>query len=478
MSTMLLPSARLGAQRPRVHSGPRFPTSAGAEAVELAAELGLFLDPWQQFVLEQSLGEKLDGRWAAFQVCLLCPRQNGKGSILEARELAGLFLFDEKRITHSAHEAKTAKDHFERMESLLRNAGYGDDQVVYRRSTTEVSITLRRTGCKLQFYTRTDNGGRGLGGDVVVLDEAFALTRDQMAALMPTMAARSLTGNPQMWFTSSAGFADSDVLAEKKIQGEKGHDRLAYFDWSAAPGLDLTDRESWAQANPGLGFRISEEFIADELPDLGSERFARERLGLWAEVAVSQAINPGVWAQLADVDAERGSSPTFGVTVAPDRSWSAVAAAWRRPDGLLQVCLTEGGYRPGATWLLEHVTALRLRAPGAQVLVDEAARGVLQRVKEVSVAEQAQAENAFADLVLAGGVRHGDNRAVNVSVASSRWKASGNTQVLDRKGLKDISPLRAEALAAWGGARVKAPYVPVLPVTAEMQPHELETQRF
>jgi hypothetical protein len=106
--TLLLPSARLGAQRPRVHSGPKFSTSAGAEAVELASELGLFLDPWQQWVLEQSLGERPDGRWAAFQVCLLCPRQNGKGSILEARELAGLFLFGEKKITHSAHEAKTA----------------------------------------------------------------------------------------------------------------------------------------------------------------------------------------------------------------------------------------------------------------------------------------------------------------------------------------------------------------------------------
>ena len=75
-----------------------------------------------------------DGRWAAFQVCLLCPRQNGKGSILEARELAGLFLFGERHMTHSAHEAKTAKDHFERMERLLRHAGYGDDKVTYRRS--------------------------------------------------------------------------------------------------------------------------------------------------------------------------------------------------------------------------------------------------------------------------------------------------------------------------------------------------------
>jgi hypothetical protein len=135
-----------------------------------------------------------------------------------------LFLFGEKKITHSAHEAKTSKDHFERMESLLRNAGYGDDKVTYRRSTTEVSIFCTRPAARLHFFTRTATGGRGLGGDVVVLDEAYALTRDQMAALMPTMSARSATGNPQMWFTSSAGFADSDVLAGKKKQGENGAD--------------------------------------------------------------------------------------------------------------------------------------------------------------------------------------------------------------------------------------------------------------
>ena len=59
------------------------------------------------------------------------------------------------------------------------------------------------------------------------------------------------------------------MLAQKKVQGEAGYDRLAYFDWSAAPGSSLTDRDAWAQANPGLGIRISEDFIADELPDLG-----------------------------------------------------------------------------------------------------------------------------------------------------------------------------------------------------------------
>src|SRR3954467_11750979 len=93
-----------GVQRPRLSSVPAFGSSAGAEAVELAASVGLTMDPWQARVLHGAVGEREDGRWSAFEVGLLVPRQNGKGSILEARELAGLFLFGEQLIIHSAHE--------------------------------------------------------------------------------------------------------------------------------------------------------------------------------------------------------------------------------------------------------------------------------------------------------------------------------------------------------------------------------------
>ena len=60
-------------------------------------------------------GERADGKWAAFETALIVPRQNGKGSILEARELAGLFLFGEQLILHSAHEFKTAQEAFRRV---------------------------------------------------------------------------------------------------------------------------------------------------------------------------------------------------------------------------------------------------------------------------------------------------------------------------------------------------------------------------
>src|SRR5499427_4923258 len=97
---------------PRLLVAPDYRSSAGQEAIELAQLAGLYLDPWEALVLEHALGEGDDGRWAAAEVGLCVPRQNGKNAVLEARELAGLFLLDEHLTIHSAQHFKTAKEHF------------------------------------------------------------------------------------------------------------------------------------------------------------------------------------------------------------------------------------------------------------------------------------------------------------------------------------------------------------------------------
>jgi phage terminase large subunit-like protein len=276
------PSVALtGAQRPRVSSYPSFVSSAGQEACELAASAGLVLDDWQQHVLDVSLGERADGKWAAFEVGLVVGRQNGKGAILEARELAGLFLFGEKLILHSAHEFKTAAEAFRRVLSLVQNTPDLEKLVrQVRTSHGDEGIELKN-GARLRFVARSTGSGRGFSGDVVILDEAYNLPAQAMGALLPTMAARP---NPQVWYTSSAGTDDSEVLARVKDRGAAGSSpRLAYFEWSADPMAELDDEQAWAAANPGLGIRILPEFVEAERSALPEMEFARERLGIWAD---------------------------------------------------------------------------------------------------------------------------------------------------------------------------------------------------
>ena len=111
----------LGVQVPQILHLPAGVHShdAAREAIELADSVGMLLDESQQFTLKHALAERDDFTWSAFEVCDVQPRQNGKGETIQARELAGLFIFDEQLIIHTAHELPTAMEAFRRMCSLI-----------------------------------------------------------------------------------------------------------------------------------------------------------------------------------------------------------------------------------------------------------------------------------------------------------------------------------------------------------------------
>lgn len=277
----LLHDVRIGSQRPRLWSLPENRRgSAGPEAVELAALAGLDLDDWQQWCLEHALTEQDDGLWSAFEVAINVSRQCGKGSILQARQLAGLALLNERLQIHSSHEFKTCFEHFLRMVHLAEACPDVDRQIMrIRRGAGEQSIEMR-SGARLRFIARSGGSGRGMSGDAVYLDEAFALTPAMMGALLPTLSARP---NPQVWYTSSAPLSTSVVLHGLRNRGINGTSpRLFFAEWSVPEGTAPDDVGAWYQAVPALGIRISEEFIHAELDALRNtpDEFLRERLGI------------------------------------------------------------------------------------------------------------------------------------------------------------------------------------------------------
>ena len=284
-----------------------------------------------------------------------------------------------------------------------------------------------------------------------------------MGALLPTMITRP---DAQVRFGSSAGFAASGVLRDLRDRGRAGGDsRLAYVEYGAAmqecaqrgclhtygavEGCALDDRALWWQANCALwAGRITEEGLEDNRKGLPPAEFAREFLSWWEEPAdENSAIPVAAWLALGDPAAERGAVCAFGVATAPDRSWAAVAVAWKRPDGASQVMLAD--YRPGTSWIADRVAELRARWRGT-VTVDIASRGLVAGAEEPPQAEQAIAHNALSDAVTSSTVRHGNEAALNVASRSAQWKPLGDTRVLDRKNTTDISPLIAAALALHG----------------------------
>jgi hypothetical protein len=434
--------------------------------VELAASAGLDLDPWQRLVLEQSLGEQADGRWSAFEVALIVSRQNGKGSILEARELAGLFLLGERLILHSAHEFKTAQEGFLRILSLIQNTPELDRRVAkVRTSHGEEGIELR-SGQRLRFVARSRSSGRGFTGDCVILDEAYELDGRAMSALLPTLSARP---NPQLWYASSAGMPDSEQLHAVRQRGlAGGGGRLAYMEWSAEATADLDDRAAWAAANPALGIRVSEEFVAMERDAMGPLEFARERLGIWEDTTAGGVFNPGVWEGLADTSSTIVGPLSFAVDMTPDRSTTSIAVAGLREDGLRHVEVVE--HRNGSRWAPDRLAELVGRH-GGHVLLDPGgpAGGLIPSLAEVGVEvlpvstrDYAQACGNFYDLVGGGGLRHLGQRELNEGVAGARKRPLGDAWVWNRKHLLiDISPLVAVSLAVFAVTTAEPPKKPV-----------------
>lgn len=285
--------------------------------MELAAAFGLMLDPWQQFVLEHSLRERPGGKWSAFEVGLMVSRQNGKGAILEARELAGLFLFGERLIIHSAHEFKTAKEAMRRLEFLLQQSG---EPYKANRSHGEESLELKRTGARVMFQTRTKAGGLGLSGDLVIFDEAMFLASNAVQALLFTLSARP---NPQLWYTGSAVdeliHPNSEAFTSIRNRGLAGDDpSLCYVEFSCEEGDDMADPTSWAKANPGQGYRVSSEHIAKEYRSLKHDlrAFGTQRLGIGHWPDISDGLNSEIpadkWEAMKGHPNLRGS-PAIGI---------------------------------------------------------------------------------------------------------------------------------------------------------------------
>jgi phage terminase large subunit-like protein len=455
--TTLATAVLRGAQRPRVLSVPPCVSSAGAEAVELAEFAGLVLDPWQRFVLEQGLGERPDGKWAAFEVGLIVPRQNGKGSILEALELAGLFLFGERLILHSAHEFKTAQEAFNRVLSLVEGNDWLRKKVArVRTSHGEEGIELLDGG-RLRFVARSGGSGRGFSCDRLILDEAMILAAQAMAALLPTLSARP---NPQVWYTGSAGLESSEQLRRVRARGMAGNDpSLAYFEWSAHEDSAPDDIDAQAMANPTLGHRVTLEMIARERAALPEVEFGREILGIWSDARREAVIDPVVWDRLADLKSDALDPVTFAFDVTPDRGMSAIASAGRRSDGRLHGEVID--YRPGTSWVVPRLAELVQKWQPNAILLDPAgpAGSLLPDLERAGVEtttvtsrEMAQACGLVYDLATQDGLRHMGQSMLDTALLGAKQRPLGDAWAWARKGAADICPLYAFTLAVFGAA--------------------------
>ncbi|WP_392967188.1 terminase [Streptomyces sp. LN245] len=502
----------IGCQTPRIISTPHYRrvetgrwggiedqaaleyrSSAGQEAVELAEDSGLLLDPWQQLGLHHSLAEDHEGRWTSFEVVQNVTRQNGKGGFLEARQIAGVMLFGDKLVIHTAHEFKTAQESFRRLDALIEGS-YALSRRVKRvvRSHGEEGFEFLN-GARIRFLARSGSSGRGFSSDLLVMDEAMSLRAAPIGALLPVMSAR---WNPQIVYACSAGIgAESEQLATLRARAlaetAEPDESLTYLEWSIVQHTpecpkDSTGRivcdqhdhrddlRAWQRANPALGIRIRVQAVRREIATMRPDLFDRERLGVGNYPVVAeeswQVIDEDTWRGLAARRSGLEDPVAFSIDTNPERTWTAISVAGASgEDRHVEVV----AHRPGTDWVIDWAAErdekwnpcvwvideggpagslaadLRKRLAGKHEVGSGMGRDHL--VVSPKVRQLAQACGQFYDRVQAGTLRHLGQAPLDTALAGAKKRDLGDAWAWTRRSEgTDVSPLVSSTYALWG----------------------------
>jgi hypothetical protein len=466
----------------------------GDEVADLNTAAGFEPDPEQRLALDAIFAKKENGRSAAFEIGVVCGRQNIK-TALEIMAINGwLYIFDTRLVVYSAHEFGTAMEVFRLMVDLVTNSDLLRREVKkVVRNHGEEAIELK-SGARAIFRTRTKGGGRGLSGNKVVLDEGMFLKAPHLGALLPTMSAQP---DPQVFYGSSAGMVESEVLREVRDRGRAGGEpSLAWLEWCApdpvmacdagdrcthvktAVGCGCDKPDFWAMANPALGKRrangtgLSFEYIAAERRALPVSEFCRERMGWWDQGEEGAApLSPQLWRQLGGSRPGMAPVVAVGVDISPDSAVSAIGIATWRDDGKPHVELVE--HLPGTGWVLDRLMGItERRNPVAVVLNPSGPAGAFEqhlrnrgfitladdkptpfgkhRLVLTTSRAYAQSCGDFTNMVTNQELGHPSQVPLNSAVEGARSRPVAQAWAWDAAPGYDITPLVSVTLALHG----------------------------
>lgn len=425
------------------------------------------------------MGERSDGMWAAKRVGLSVPRQNGKSQLMVARILAGVLLFEEKKIVVSAHQQDTARESFTKMMEIVE----ADENEALRARIRPNGIMTAinreaikfKNGATIQFKARSGSGARGFSSDCLMLDEAQILSQRAWVSVNSTMSAMP---NPQVWLmgTPPTPEDDGEVFGSVRSAAITGKsDSSAWVEWAALPGDDPAEEETRWKANPAWNTRINHEVVDGEFDTYPPERFALDRLGIWAtENGTKRAISENAW-KATGRDAKPEGAASFAVAFSADGMRVAVGGAVAHGDeGHVHVELldtTDDGVRglgPLADWFTQKDEAgvPRWRRSDRIILSGQAGALVLKqllierKVKErrillVNTPQYLQACGMLSDAIKARTVSHlrEGQDALDASVACVDKDKRGGWTTTTVDG--DETPVEAISLALWGARTTK-----------------------
>lgn len=521
-SRVARPVRRLGSETPRVWTPPlrelTEETTLGFAVIEFAVDVcGIDLYPWQRWLLIHSLElapeltvstmserGRLDPLFRFRKVVVLVARQNGKSTLSQILSLFFLYILRTDLVLGTAQDLDTAEEVWDGALEIIEDtpdlAALADKPI---RVNGKKTIRLH-TGERYKVKAANRKAGRGLSGDLILLDELREhQTWDAWGAITKTTMARAAA---MIWALSNAGDATSIVLrylrkqahaalgdpdginadddpnallpgasdvegmalgADELEPGDFDEDAsvLGIFEWSAPPGCDVTDVDGILQANPSTGHGISLRTLLSDARSDVEWVFRTECLCQWSKGTLEGPFPPGAWESGRWEPDDPDPPQIVGNVVAcvdtsTDRIKTYVAFAGRQADGTVQVEIV--AERAGQGWVedwlrdradvIDALTGQTRGAPVSSLMADLAASlSDVIPVEDWAGGDLSGGTGRFYDLVREKALIHNPWPSLDLAAATAVPKLTESGAFLwDRKrSPTDVAPLQAVTGAVW-----------------------------
>lgn len=476
-----------------------------------ARQIGLNLLPWQEWLNIHAFELNPDGSFRYQVLVLLVARQNGKSTWAKVVTLFFMLILKVPMVIGTAQDLQVAEELWSDVVDML------EDDPELDQLVTKVSKAAGKTALEVcpdpdgpkphrsRYLVKaaTRRAGRGLTGDLILLDELREHTKwDAWSAVTKTTMTRE---NAVVIGLSNAGDASSVVLSYLRKQAHEAlgdpdgicaraaardalehaeeisaddddvdwdllmdqeADSVGLFEWSAAPGRSRFDRDGWAEANPSLNHTtpdhpkgvITERKIAGYAKTDPEWEFRTEVLCQWMDSGMKSPFPDDTWVESLDPDSSFPDERYWvGVDVSSDRTWASIAVAGWRSDGLVhgEVVARAVGVEWTINWLAERkqqilgIAGQTRGAPVSGLMDDIAAAGL--PVVDWAGEDLAIGTGMLFSAVKDGDFKHRPQPDLDRCIPTAATKKSGDSGFLwDRAASSlDISPLVAVNAAVW-----------------------------
>jgi len=450
---------RRGRQTPTKSVIKPYTRTKGTQAVKLYSLIGKSAQEWQQLLVYDIMAVGDDGLWVHNEFGYSVPRRNGKTEVVYMRELWGLFKGE--HIMHTAHHTSTTHASWEVLTSWLDKI---DIEYKSIKAKGQEVIFIPATGGKIEYRTRTAKTGLGEAYDLLVIDEAQEYTTSQESAIKYTI---SSSKNPQciMLGTPPTMYSSGDVFEKYRtdtLSGEK--DGAGWAEWgNYNENADINDSECWYEANPSLGYILTERAIRSEIKGGDDEvlDFRIQRLGIWMSRNLKSIISENEWNYLQVDKLPKLKGKIYaGVKFCNDKEHVSMSIAVKCKDSedIFVECIDSRNVKQGNKWIIDFLSAADIDTVvvdgenGQQLLAEEMKKNHLKKPLIPKVSQVIMAHTKFEQGLNECTIKHGNQPSVLQCVSNTEKRAIGSKGGWGydtiREGI-DISILDSIVLAYW-----------------------------